>query len=169
MKVLVTAASRHGTTAEIARAIGLVLSRRGIETEVLPPDEVQSVEVYDAVLIGSSVYAGHWLAPAKKLVEREASELIKRPVWLFSSGPLGEPAKPVEEPVDVAAVRARTRALDHRVFAGKADPQELGFVERSILRLVRAPRGDFRDWPAIEAWATEIVRRLQSLVPLGVR
>jgi hypothetical protein len=65
--------------------------------------------------IGSAVYAGHWLEPAKRLVERHRGSLSELPVWLFSSGPVGDPPKPEEPPVDVSLVatigpRCRRRA-----------------------------------------------------------
>ena len=112
MKILVSAASKHGSTAAIAEAIGGVLSSAGIETDVRPPEEVTSVASYDGIVLGSGVYAGHWLTPAKELVEREAAALASVPVWLFSSGPIGDPPKPDEEPVDVAQLRDSTNAID---------------------------------------------------------
>ncbi len=170
MKVLVTAASKHGATAQIAEAIGDALAARGIETDVRRPEEVTTVQPYDGVVLGSAVYAGRWLGPAKDLIEREAEALAATPVWLFSSGPLGDPAKPAEDPADVAAVRERTRALDHRLFAGKLDRTELGFAEKAVVRVVRAPDGDFRKWDDIAEWASGIardllLRRAESAIP----
>ena len=89
MKVLVTAASRHGSTAEIANMIAGILRTSDIEAEVLPPDAVTSVRDYDAVILGSAVYADQWLEPARAFVARHADDLETRPVFLFSSGPLG--------------------------------------------------------------------------------
>ena len=108
MKVLVTAASRYGATGEIAEAIGEVLRERGLDATVGPP-EAATVDGHDAVVLGSAVYAGHWLKPARELVDRQRDALAARPVWLFSSGPVGDPPKPEEDPVDVAAVVAANR------------------------------------------------------------
>ena len=111
MKVLVTATTKHGATAEIAATIGEALrGEHGLDATVVPPEEVATVDGYDAVVLGSAVYAGHWLAPAKKLVDRAGRALAGRPVWLFSSGPVGDPPKPEEDPVDVADIVAATRA-----------------------------------------------------------
>jgi menaquinone-dependent protoporphyrinogen oxidase len=162
VKILVSAASRHGSTAAIAEAIGGVLSAAGIETDVRAPEEVTSVASYDGIVLGSGVYAGHWLTPAKKLVEREAAALASVPVWLFSSGPIGDPPKPDEEPVDVAQLRDSTQAIDHRVFAGMLDRRQLGLAEKAIIAVVRAPEGDFRQWDAITKWAFGIARTLQA-------
>lgn len=129
MKILVTAASKYGSTAEIARRIADVLSARGHDVDVEPADGA-SVAGHDAVVLGSAVYAGHWLPAAKDLVERVGPDLANRPVWLFSSGPVGEPPKPEEDPVDVAPIVAATRARGHRVFAGRIDRDQLSFPER---------------------------------------
>ncbi len=156
MRVLVTAASKYGATGEIASAIGETLGRRGLEVTVVPPEEVQTVEGFDAVVLGSGVYAGHWLKPAKEFVERFGGALAGRPVWLFSSGPIGDPHKPTEDPVDVADVSQATGAREHRVFAGKLVKKHLSFGERAMVVAFRAPEGDFRDWPEIERWASSI-------------
>jgi menaquinone-dependent protoporphyrinogen oxidase len=162
MRVLVTAASRHGSTTEIARRIGEVLVEAGIEADVRVHGDVASVESYDGVILGSGVYAGRWLGAAREFVDREAAALSSRPVWLFSSGPVGDPAKPAAEPVDVDAVRKRTNALDHRVFNGKLDRQALGFGERAIVLAVHAAEGDFRSWEAVTEWAEGIAASLQA-------
>jgi menaquinone-dependent protoporphyrinogen oxidase len=168
MKVLVSAASKYGATSEIAEEIGRVLRQalddRGLDgdivVDVLPAEEVSSVEDYGAVVLGSAVYAGHWLEPARELVERHAEALSERPTWLFSSGPIGEPPKPEEDPVDVAPILEATNARDHRVFAGKLDKSSLRFVEKAIMVAVRAPEGDFRDWGEIRAWTEGIAETL---------
>jgi menaquinone-dependent protoporphyrinogen oxidase len=155
-KVLVTAASKHGATAEIAQAVAEVLAGHGLDPAVVPPDEVHDVDGYDAVVLGSAVYAGHWLKPARTLVDRCHTSLRARPVWLFSSGPVGDPPKPDEDPVDVADIVARTGARDHHLFAGKLTRKQLSFPERAIVAALHVPDGDFRDWPEIRRWATEI-------------
>jgi menaquinone-dependent protoporphyrinogen oxidase len=161
MKVLVTAASRYGATGEIAEAIGEVLRERGLDATVGPP-EAATVDGHDAVVLGSAVYAGHWLKPARELVERQRDALAARPVWLFSSGPVGDPPKPEEDPVDVAELVAATGARDHRVFAGRLLRKQLGFADKAIAVALRVPDGDFRDWTAIREWAAGIADALHA-------
>ena len=162
MNVLVTAASKHGATAEIAQAIGRVLAEHGHVPSVLAPDEVMHVDDFDAVVIGSGVYAGHWLKPAKELIDRAQDRLVSIPVWTFSSGPIGDPPKPDEDPVDVADVLSAVNTTEHMLFAGKLDKEKLGFAERALTKALKAPDGDFRDWEAIEQWAIEIARALDG-------
>lgn len=155
MKVLVTVASKHGSTAEIGREIAGTLTKRGLEAVEVPPDGVKSLEGYDAVVLGSAVYAGHWMKPARELVDRLGDGLSMVPVWLLSSGPLGEPPKPEEDPVDVAEVLERSKARGHRVFAGKLVKQGLNFGEKAIVLALHASEGDFRDWDDIMGGASE--------------
>ena len=162
MRVLVTAASRHGATHEIASAIAAGLNRRGVDAEARPAEELGSLDGFDAFVIGSAVYIGRWLEPAQRLVEDHGARLATAPVWLFSSGPLGPPdaLKPEGEPVDVADLVETSAAADHRVFAGRLDRKRLGFGEKAVVVAVRAPEGDFRDWDAIDGYAAEIASRL---------
>ena len=119
MKVLVTAASRHGSTAEIATIIAGILEASDIDAEALPPEDVRSVVDYDAVILGSAVYAGQWLEPARAFATRYADDLATRPVFLFSSGPLGYPPRRPVEPADAIAVGTTTGAMDLQVFPGR--------------------------------------------------
>jgi menaquinone-dependent protoporphyrinogen oxidase len=166
MRILVTAATRHGSTGEIARAIAATLIIDGHEVVLAEPERVDSVAGYEAVVVGSAIYAGGWLAPARDFVERHAPALQRLPVWLFSSGPLGESPKPEGEPAGVLPIVERLRPRDHRVFAGRIDKSQLGFAEKAITRIVKAPDGDFRPWPEIEAWARTIGAELGSRTPV---
>lgn len=162
MRVLVSAASKHGATAEIAAAIGGVLLESGLEVDVLHPDEVAEVTPYDAVVLGSAVYAGRWLESAKTLIHREREALLSRQVWLFSSGPIGEPLLPADEPPDGTALRAFLQAVEHRVFGGRLERSRLGLGEKALMSVVHAPDGDFRPWPDVRAWASSIAAVLKA-------
>jgi menaquinone-dependent protoporphyrinogen oxidase len=162
MRVLVTAASKHGATSEIAEAIAGALREAGLTVDVRPPAEVQSVVGYDAVVLGSAVYGGRWLDAAKRLAEQHRRELEVIPVWVFSSGPIGDPPKPDEAPPDGVAVRETIGAQEHKILGGKVDRGQLSFVERTIVSAVKAPDGDFRDWDEIRAWASGIARAVKN-------
>jgi len=162
VKVLVSAASRHGATVEVAATIGAALQAAGHQAFVEAPAEVESVTGYDAAVIGSAIYVGRWQEPARDLVARHKAALSRIPVWLFSSGPLGEPLKPAEEPQDAAPLVELIGARGHRTFPGLVDKKRLGFGERALMAAVRAPEGDFRPWDEIEAWAEEIAAELRA-------
>lgn len=167
MNVLVAVDSRHGATTEIGRAIADRLTERGLETTTLAAEEVTGVGGYDGVVLGSAVYTGHWLSPAKKLAAREHELLLRRPVWLFSSGPIGDPPFPNDEPAEVDGLLAVTGARAHRTFAGRLDPGELGFLERTMVDAAHAPEGDFRDWDEIRSYADEIADSLLAAAQSG--
>ena len=167
VKVLVSAASMHGSTSDIAQAIAEVLTERGMAVTVLPPEEVQSVDEYDAVVIGSAVYMSHWLDPAKDLVNRCLDQLGTRPVWLFSSGPVGNPVSKLalamaKDPVEIPGLRLATHARDHRMFAGKLDRKLLSHAQRASLMIFHGLEGDFRDWAEIRQWASGIAEQLAT-------
>lgn len=164
MRVLVSVASKHGSTFEIGEAVATELRGSGVEVDVEHPNDVGSIDHYDAFVLGSGVYAGHWLADGRELAQRVAHHRTGRPVWLFSSGPLGVPSVPDHDAVDVVHLADVTEARAHRLFAGKLDRQVLGFAERAIMHAVHAPEGDFRDWEAIRAWARDIATTLSATV-----
>ena len=160
MQVLVATASKHGATSEIAAEIARVLARRGFVVVDKPADEVDDIERFDACVIGSAVYMGRWLPAALALCTRHAEALGARPVWLFSSGPIGDPPQPETDPQGIAEMVERTAARGHRVFAGRLNPERLGLSEKVIAGMLRAPKGDFRDFAAITAWAEQIANQL---------
>jgi menaquinone-dependent protoporphyrinogen oxidase len=165
MRVLVTVASKHGSTAEIARIIGDLIRSEGHDVELRPPETVASVEPYGCVVIGSAVYGGQWLEPARAFVDRHRVDLLDRPVFLFSSGPLGPPQRLSADATDVDRIEGETQAIDHQTFAGRLDKSHLSRPERLIASVVRAPGGDFRPWEDISDWAREIGRFLQDEEP----
>ena len=173
-RVLVSAASRYGSTAAIAEAIGAELTARGARVTVVPPAEVTSVDDYDVVIIGSAVYAGHWLGDARDMAARLRDALRARSVWLFSSGPVGEPtgklAKSMgQDPVEVSDILATTNAHGHRMFPGKLDRKNLHGAQRAGLLFFRGLQGDFRDWEAVREWADQVARTLPASLRGGSR
>jgi menaquinone-dependent protoporphyrinogen oxidase len=165
-RVLVVVASKHGATREIARSLAsrLAASRAdgqsGLSVVTLPADQRPDPAPFDAVVLGSAVYVGRWLEDAREYAAHHAAALRARPVWLFSSGPIGEPPFPPDEPYDAAPLAAITGARAHRVFPGRLDKGLLTFGERAMVTAMRAPVGDFRDWDAVAAWADEIAASL---------
>ena len=53
-----------------------------------------------------------------------------------------------------------TQARAHQIFADKLDRAALSHVERLMVRALRAPEGDFRDWDAIRARAQDVATAL---------
>jgi len=159
-RILVSAGSKHGSTREIGEKIGEVLRAMGHDVDVMDPDRVEDLIGYGAVVLGSAVYAGHWVPSAVELAQRLVGSDIT--TWLFSSGPVGDHSQPEEDPVEVADIYASISAQEHQVFAGKIDKSQLGFAERAIMIAVRAPEGDFRNWDEITAWATGIAEQLTN-------
>jgi len=168
MQILVTAASRHGSTMEVAEVIGQALNQAGFAATVKRVRDLDGVAGYGAVVLGSAVYMGRWLPEATDFVRRHRIELGARPVWLFSSGPTGGPeSRPEGEPAGIANLVATVHALGHRTFGGRLERGRLGFGERLVISALRAREGDFRDQEAMKAWADEIARELAPIAALA--
>ncbi len=175
MKVGVFHASRHGATGGIAEYVAQVLRERGFEAEALgvegtdpPPD----MEGCDAIVLGSALYYGAWLDTAVRFAEAVRDRIRKGgeglPVWIFSSGPLGEqpdvvgrPDDPDSQPRQLPTLTEWLEPREHRIFHGALFRRRLGFGERMVVKAVRAPEGDFRDWAAIRGWAESIAYELE--------
>ncbi|MGY1833090.1 flavodoxin domain-containing protein [Geodermatophilus sp. SYSU D01180] len=172
-RVLVAYASRHGSTREIAEALARDLADSpagrtvALYAAALPAESRPDPAAWDAVVLGSAVYAGRWLPPAQELAVRCAGVLRRRPVWLFSSGPIGDPPYPPDEPQDAAALAALLAPRGHRVLPGRLDRARLGFGERAMVTAMRAPVGDFRDWDAVRTWAGDIAAALAPAPAAG--
>jgi menaquinone-dependent protoporphyrinogen oxidase len=165
MTVLVSAATKHGATGEIAKRIGADLAGRGIEVEVKRPQDVTDISSYEAVVLGSAVYFGNWMKEARTFLDTHADELAARPTWLFASGSVtGDP--PVAD--DPNALRPSlaetlvsvTHAREHKLFAGKLDTSRLSLPERLPVRMARGREGDWRDWEDVDEWARAIADEL---------
>jgi len=166
VQVLVAYATKYGATAEIAEKIGQVLREAGVRADVLSADRVGDLTPYQAVVLGSAVYIGQWRKEAVKFLKANETVLAEKPVWLFSSGPMGE-GDAVELgrgwrfPGKLQPIADRIQPRDIAVFHGAVDVGKLNFIEKRMLKTVKAPSGDFRDWDAITSWAAAIADALK--------
>jgi menaquinone-dependent protoporphyrinogen oxidase len=172
MSILVAYATKHGSTQGIAEHIADTLKARGLEVELRPIEGVHDLGSYEAFVIGGAAYMGSWLKSAAKFVRHNRAVLATKPVWLFSSGPLGTATKDaqgrdllvVSEPKEFAEFKEAIKPCALKVFFGALDPRKLGFSHRLVRSLPAGrallPEGDFRDWKDIEAWAESVAREL---------
>ncbi|MER6156334.1 flavodoxin domain-containing protein [Streptomyces sp. NPDC001868] len=158
--VLVTYGTTNGSTAQIAETIAEVLSKEGLAAETLPARSVASVASYDAVVVGGGLYAGRWHRDARRFVRRHRHELAERPLWLFSSGPLDPSASERDIPPVPGVQKAMDRldSREHVTFGGCLEEGAKGWVAGMILRSGKG--GDFRDFAAVQEWATRIAAEL---------
>lgn len=169
MNVIIVVGSKHGSTRAIAEAVGDELVDGGLNVSIVDADATDvSLDGYGAAVVGSAVYVGRWTKDARNFLDANREPLRKLPLWLFSSGPLGDGSQP-DDLADVRAFADDVHARDHRVFSGNLDKADLSFAERAAVRLVHAPYGDARDWGEIRAWAATIATDLTaSLSSAGV-
>jgi menaquinone-dependent protoporphyrinogen oxidase len=161
MKVLVAVASRHAATRDIAEVIADELRTSGLDVDLRDAEAVTDIGDYDAVVLGSAVYTGGWLAPARHLVDFQGLALRKVPVWLFSSGPIGtSDPKQLGDPPEVPYLMRATEAREHKTFAGRLDKESLDLAERLVSKVTEAPEGDYRDLGEVIGWASSIALQL---------
>ncbi len=165
--ILVTYASKYGSTKEIAEKIGEVLRQAGWQTAVLPVNDARDLSPYSAVILGSAVYIGKWQKEAATFLQKQEKILASLPVWLFSSGPTGD-GDPVDLlegwrlPANLQEAADHIQPRDVVVFHGFIDPHRVNFIEKQAVKSLKKPFGDFRDWEAIVNWTTTISKSLDG-------
>lgn len=174
MKVLVAYASKYGATEGIARRIGETLEKSGLEVDVRSCKGLDAASGYDAYVVGSATYEFNWRKAARRFVTRNAEELAAKPTWLFASGPLGteEVDKDGNDVLKGAEPKqfARYEELIHprgtQVFRGAYDHDRIRGADRLIVWMPAIrdimPEGDYREWDAIDAWASTIASELAA-------
>ncbi|MEY9964713.1 menaquinone-dependent protoporphyrinogen oxidase [Streptacidiphilus sp. MAP12-16] len=168
MNILVGYASAHGSTRQIAERIAERIRECGAKSDVRTVEEVQSLDGYDAFVLGSAVHNQSWLPAAVDFVQGNAAALADRPVWIFSVGmpaALRGPWKAFadkERPHILAQLDETLRPRDHQLFSGAIAREHLPLSGRLMFRAAGCHFGDFRDWDAIDAWARAVGRQLTA-------
>jgi menaquinone-dependent protoporphyrinogen oxidase len=169
-KILVTYASRAGSTAGVAEAIGRALSEKGAQVDVLPMRDVKDLEPYRAVVAGSAIRGQKWLPEAMQFMRNYKPELSRKPFASFvvcitlsmaNASQYLEGLKSWMSPV-----RDMVRPVSEGYFAGALDFSKLPFslnvlAMRFVVLIGVWKQGDHRDWNAIRTWA-------ESLLPLMI-
>lgn len=68
--ILVTYATKYGSTQEAAKAIAGTLCQAGGQVEILPARQVRSLDGYNAVVLGAALYMGRWHEDARHFLKR---------------------------------------------------------------------------------------------------
>ena len=174
MTVLVGYSSKYGATEGIAERIAATLQSAGVDAEAHPVRDVHDPSRFDAFVIGASAYMGSWRKDATRFVQHHRDLLAERPLWLFSSGPLGTEKTDDQgrdmltqaEPKQFAELAETVSPRGTQVFYGAMNIAGLRGRDRLVSKMPAVekilPDGDFRDWSAIDAWATTIAQELSS-------
>jgi menaquinone-dependent protoporphyrinogen oxidase len=168
-RILVTYASRTGSTAGVAEAIGKTLAQGGADVDVVAMNDVKSLAPYGAVVAGSAIQGGKWLPEATQFVQAHRAELARKPfaaflVCMTLAMKRGDTREQVAAWLD--PVSSMVRPVSKGLFAGALDISKVpSWGDRLKFRLSVLmgvwSEGDHRDWNAIDAWA-ESLRPLLS-------
>ncbi len=162
-RVLVAYASKKGSTAGIARAIGKELQSQGLDVDIAEMKAVSSLERYDSIILGAPVYTGSILGDLSGFVSRHREALVRVPVAAFTAGiaPVYPKTGEVKQFLDtLAAALEPVKPVALVMFAGALEPKTLSFIERGMTSLLKVPTGDFRDWDAIAVWARDLPAKM---------
>ncbi len=163
-RILVVYATKSGCTTGVAERIGAVLVEKGATVEVVSAEEAADPVGYDGVVVGSGIRVGQWHAAAKEWVGANAEALKARPTAFYTvCMTLAADSEKIEEVsayTDPIIAEFGVAPVDVGLFAGCFEPKRFGFLERTILKAMKTPQGDYRDWDAIEAWAVQVSNRL---------
>jgi len=162
-RILVAYATRNGSTAGIAQAIGKELASAGQTVEVAEIKNISTLAGYNAVVLGGPLYMGSVVKEVAKFAGQYREQLAKMPVAAFAVGLAPKNPDPGAVGQAADALHAAITPLQpvaSIVFAGKLDPAKLSFVQRKMTEFVKSPVGDFRDWNAISAWAKELPAKM---------
>lgn len=158
-RILIAYASRAGSTAEIAAALGETLASRGFSVEVKPVKKVSSLDGYQAVILGSAIRMGNWLPEMVKFIQSNQATLNGLPAALFTVHMLNagdDEASRAARAAYTAPVRALLPNAPEVFFTGVMDFSRLSLLDRFIASLVKAVESDQRDWSAIRHWAETV-------------
>jgi menaquinone-dependent protoporphyrinogen oxidase len=158
-KILITFATRTGSTSEIATTIGQTLIGRGFDVDVKPIKENPSPIGYQAVVIGSGVRFGSCFPEALKYVEQHHHQLNRMPTAFFCVHMMnmgGDETSRKGRLAYLAPLRKLVTPCSEAYFAGIGDLSKITFIERMVVKAVKPPLGDFRDWDKIQAWAQSV-------------
>lgn len=163
MKVLVTYASKYGSTGGVADAIGKELCSKDVAADVVLIENAGNVGSYQGVVIGSAIYRGKWMSEAADFVKKNRDILSSVPVAYFLvcmtlSQPTEKKRAEVLSYMDpILKAVPEIRPVGIGTFAGALDYNNLSWVTKKIMNSKGSPEGDFRDWNAIRAWTRERV------------
>ncbi len=162
MRTLVVVASRHGATRDIADAICRELVANSIACIQLDATDDPDPSDYDAVIIGSAVYYGRWLKPARRYVHKHQQTLYQRAVWAFSSGPADARPPAQSGTRGTPDLLGPISPVEHVTFGGRIDTHRLSRLERLVVRAIGTGDADYRDWSVIQTWARSIAATLSA-------
>ena len=165
-KILITYATRAGSTLGIAEAVGKTLVESDIQADILPVKEVASFEGYDAIILGTAVRMGRLMPEMIQFAKKNKILLSRYPVAAFAVC-LGMKEDTPERHPDAEKyldpLRNEIPLVSEGFFAGSITYASLDIFMRFLIKkMVKAPEGDFRDWRKIEAWTHKFLERLEA-------
>jgi menaquinone-dependent protoporphyrinogen oxidase len=164
--ILVTFATRGGSTRELAEQIAQVLEQSGLVVDLRAVSAPINVASYSAVVLGSALYFQRLMPEALRFLTDHAALLATRPLVLFSVGAEMRKGTPTAHTAAETWVRRslaalpqlQPKAIEH--FAGAVELRRLSLRWRLLVLISFGERGDWRNIPGVRAWSSAIIPHL---------
>lgn len=170
--ILVTYATRYGSTKEVAEAVAAEFRTLGLAVDIQPMGNVKTLNGYQQIVVGTPIYIGRLHKDARRFLDQHREALQTRTVALFALGPT---TMRVDDWQDVnnqfeqiTTQLAWLNPVATELFGGKFDPAALRFPD-SLLTIIPAsplrnmPAGDVRDWTVIRTWTHKLAETFQPV------
>lgn len=171
-KLLVTYATKYGSTREVAEAVAAEMRQKGADVELRECGEVNGVAEYDGLVLGCPLYIGSMLKDARNFLDRNQDDITSTPTALFFLGPLRatDDMDEARGQIDGALKKEPWFApIETGMFVGAYDPRRLTFLDKLAAVPPASPlhglaASDDRDWTAIRDWGASTADKLMAAI-----
>lgn len=162
-KTLIAYASKCGSTGEIAVAIAEELQKNNISVEVLPVEDVKSLEPYDNLILGTALRFEKPLSEMMNFISKFSQNIPSKKIACFSAGVYMRDPSPENRAKTKQMLEPMMAALPEPVsvamFGGKVDYKKIAPFWRFLVSLDSSGlmrEGDGRDWEIIRSWGRSL-------------
>lgn len=164
--VLVTYATRYGSTKEVAEKIAQIFIDNGYDVKIVPCKKVEMIDDYQFIIIGAPYYIGSMMKNAKNFLLKNQEILSKKPVAFFALGPIGETEKDISETQNQLDKELKQipwfKPISTVMFGGKYNPEKLRLLDKFLTLPPASPlhnlaANDARNWEEIIDWTEKLI------------
>jgi len=159
MKITIIYASKHGTTEKVAASIAEKLKETNeIELFSLKKTSNPDISGFDAVILGSSIYAGQASKKMKTFCQKNQSVLLQKKTGLFVCGMHPDKEQKEKELKDAYSEELQRDAVATGFMGGAFLFEKMNFFERMIIKKIAKTTTSVQqiDWEAVDEFVKKI-------------
>jgi len=168
--VLIAYSTRTGSTREVAEAVADVLRQTRLTVDVARVRDVNSLDRYSTVILGTPIYLGALPKEIHEFLSRFRAPLSRRLSWVFALGPVlgtrDEFGLAANQTGNELALFPWFQPVEVKIMGGRFNAKRMPFPFNLMRHLVPSqfkgvPNADLRNWNDIRAWATGVSWRIE--------